>query len=502
MAVPTVVGFVTHNIGSSETTFTLTPDGTIANGDWMFALIGDVSNVTDNLTATGWTRIVDAVKTGTMAYSVFAKERLNGETGYSFSYPASRLNNAALLWVRGVDDISHWVIGALENRSTILPPTTFDNEAPSVTTTSDNNLILGFSFERTTAAETDTTSITNATEVLFAAENGTSTTTIAVAKTTQTIAGITPVITWVYPNTQATNGAAMQVALPPHIAMVTGTRVGIWDGATEKTAYLTTWNGSAENVPSLDTNIGIGPTVPQLFAGSQTVSVAHRGGSANWPEMTARAYKESAVIWDINAIEISVQKSSDGVFVASHDTTTTRVTGQNYTISSTPWSTLASLTATAAATDNISQPREPLAKLTDILDLYGGKRVIFIEDKTYANQVAILNLMDSYGGSNWFVWKQDGTGTVYSGAVSRGYKTWGYIFDSGMGSFASKQAQWTYIGLDYNSSNATLTSAIATAGANRVVAHIIPSVVQRDRLLGMGVRGLMIANVRDCLPKF
>jgi hypothetical protein len=165
-------------------------------------------------------------------------------------------------------------------------------------------------------------------------------------------------------------------------------------------------------------------------------------------------------------------------------------------------STISGLTTTAAATDNTSQPREPLVRLSDILATYAGKRVIFIEDKTYSHQTQLLNIMDANGGPNCFVWKQDGTGNPNSTAVSRGYRTWGYYFDSSMATaFPAKQALYTYVGVDYGSSDATLTSAITLAGPSRVIAHIIPNITQRNRLLAMGVSGLMIANVRDCLPK-
>jgi hypothetical protein len=231
--------------------------------------------------------------------------------------------------------------------------------------------------------------------------------------------------------------------------------------------------------------------------------IAHRGGSANWPEHSPQAYLESAVIYNMDAIEISVHKSADGTFWCSHDATTTRATGVTGTIASMTDAQLGVLYNIAGNTDNPNQPSSKFVKLSDMLAIYAGKRIIFIEDKTYANQAAVIALCQTYAGSDWFVWKQAGPGNKNGASVTAGWKSWGYFFDGDMAaSFATKQAQWDYVGLDYLSSDAVLDPAIATAGASRVIPHIIPTLAQKNRLLAKGVRGLMIANVRDCLPKW
>ena len=55
--------------------------------------------------------------------------------------------------------------------------------------------------------------------------------------------------------------------------------------------------------------------------------------------------------------------------------------------------------------------------------------------------------------------------------------------------------------MDFNSSDATLTAAIATALANNVrpTGHIIATIAQRDRMLGLGMTGLMMSN-KDAVP--
>ena len=137
--------------------------------------------------------------------------------------------------------------------------------------------------------------------------------------------------------------------------------------------------------------------------------------------------------------------------------------------------------------------------------------MIIIEDKTYANTTAMLNLMDSYGtagrpATDIFIWKVDGTAgsSFYTPAATRGYHRWAYIFDSSMAASFNTlvtSGKADLIGMDYNSSDATLTSAIAACISNGVMptGHIINSTTQRDRLLGLGMKGLMISN-KDIVP--
>src|SRR5687767_13268304 len=62
------------------------------------------------------------------------------------------------------------------------------------------------------------------------------------------------------------------------------------------------------------------PTTASLTAASPFY-IAHRGGGGNWPEMTAYAYEQATKIKGLQALEISVCLSADGVLVCSHDPT-------------------------------------------------------------------------------------------------------------------------------------------------------------------------------------
>jgi len=407
------------------------------------------------------------------------------------------------MWGHGGADISSWIVGSVYTRG---GTGAYTNTIPGITTAMANTLALAWSFEATLATETgDPTVSAPWQEVFYGAQSGSLIETIYTASFAPQIVGTITDATVTYQNSQINNGLGIMLGIPP---ITTGpaptTGYTLWNGTSELPLVANIWDGNDEHsmADGVGVVVGQGRSWPEIIADtSKPVFVAHRGGSGSWPEETLLTYKESAVIWGMECIEISVQMSASGTFWCFHDATTDRTTGVSGTIATMTDAQLEVLSNVSSATDNPSQPAQPVAKLTDVLDIYGGKRVIFIEDKTYSHTTQLLNLMDSYGGPDWFIWKQDGTGTLFSALTQRGYKSWGYIFDSQMATyFASHQAQWTYIGLDYNSSDATLTSAIATAGANRVLVHIIPNLTQANRCLTFGVRGLMIAGVRSVVP--
>jgi hypothetical protein len=216
--------------------------------------------------------------------------------------------------------------------------------------------------------------------------------------------------------------------------------------------------------------------------------IAHRGLANDNPEFSVEAFADAAA-FGFHALEASLQKSADGTWWLCHDATVDRTTNGSGTISA--------MTDKALAQLKIDVPAGASGTMMTFqhyMELYGDDYVIFVEDKTYANQAALVALLQTYpDATKRFVWKQDGTGTPFAGAVAAGFKTWGYFFDSGMaGSFPSKQAAWSLVGLDYNSSDATLSSAISTAGASRCILHILPDATQRARAITLGCAGVMV----------
>lgn len=54
--------------------------------------------------------------------------------------------------------------------------------------------------------------------------------------------------------------------------------------------------------------------------------VAHRGGSREWPEMSLHAYTQAG-FWGVGALEVSLARTSDGVWFGLHDADINRTSG-------------------------------------------------------------------------------------------------------------------------------------------------------------------------------
>jgi glycerophosphoryl diester phosphodiesterase len=102
--------------------------------------------------------------------------------------------------------------------------------------------------------------------------------------------------------------------------------------------------------------------------------IAHRGASADEPENTLAAFRRALAL-GVDAIELDVQVSRDGVPVVFHDDTLRRLTGRSGRISQRTGRELARLAVLGA---------EPIPRLVDVLRLTRGHAVVQIELKAGA----------------------------------------------------------------------------------------------------------------------
>ena len=501
----TQIGHVDAEFVTGTSDYTLTPDGTIATNDWMVAVV--VTGQGQVLTVpTGWTALYNMKSAGTLFTAIFTKKRVAGDTGYVFHYGASTTSGKiTLMWFRGVADTG-WIVPT-DGRLRSTTGSTFNNIADPITTTAGNTFVLTVSTERTTATEANYTSMTGSTPWFYKAQNGSiQIETIAIGTRNYTTPGATDPVTVVYPNTQASNGWAVQLGLPAVVAPISGP-LRLWTGSAEVALTATIWNGTAE--------VAVGTMTP--YNGSYTITdllsttpfyIAHRGGGDNWPEHSQRAYI-GAVNYGMKAIEISVNITSDGVMFCHHDTNTNRMTGVSRDFVSSTAAQITGLTNTAAFTDNPSQDRQPIPLLTTILDDYGTNHVCFVEAKTGgAWQSTLLDLMASYSGAtNHMVWKAPII-AGFAGAKTRGFTTWGYLLQND-----PAHADWQtlvaktdvdLIGVNHTASDQYITDVVALANSlgKKVIMWEVHTIADRNRALSLGVQGMMTSNLWTVLPKF
>lgn len=221
--------------------------------------------------------------------------------------------------------------------------------------------------------------------------------------------------------------------------------------------------------------------------------IGHRGSGDNWPEHTREAYSK-AVELGAQAIEISVNATSDGVLVCHHDKSTLRSTGQDLIISETTWAELSTLRVDARDWLGPAAEPQPIPRLDDVLDLFAATHVIFIEDKQGTNAVALLDLMDTYpDATSHFVWKQWGGAGQYALAAERGYKCWGYFGPELFADLDRLAGRFDYLGVPHTASDAEIARVVAFG--KPVIAWEIHYRWMKDRMGALGVAGLMCSNL-------
>lgn len=181
-------------------------------GDWLILVIATNSNVDLNGDLQGWSEIASRSQTGTLYSMVIARIVEVGDTVYQIPITGGGLT-CSLMWGTGAGPVSWWDKAAWSPRSVTGTSTT--NVAPGLETSHDDTLMITISTERTTATESNITSMAGATAWYFQPHVSGFIETHSVGFSEHPTAGPTAGVTVTYPNTQASNGNIIQFALPP-----------------------------------------------------------------------------------------------------------------------------------------------------------------------------------------------------------------------------------------------------------------------------------------------
>lgn len=247
-----------------------------------------------------------------------------------------------------------------------------------------------------------------------------------------------------------------------------------------------------------------GLRVSELVA-APDFSIGHHGASADWPEMSMEAYRQSVRL-GVDALEISLARSADGVWFGLHDATLDRTSGTSgFVASEHPWSEVQRYRIRPTGAHDTSTAPQPYLALPDLVAAYAGTHTIFVDPKTAAprHYPELLDLMDAAGpkATDSFVAKAYCTTTPWAAAArARGYRTWGYYYGrdlAGDTPLAATQAGWDLLGLDV-AAPASAWSAMQALG-KPVIGHIVASPADAQKVRAEGARGLMIAAVREVL---
>ncbi len=246
-----------------------------------------------------------------------------------------------------------------------------------------------------------------------------------------------------------------------------------------------------------------GKLVPALLDGSR-FDIAHRGGSRNWPEMSLYAYR-NAVEAGVDALEISLARSKDGVWFGLHDETLDRTSGTRGMVASQhTWAEISALQIRPTGEVAAGQPPQPYLRFEQLAAAYAATHTIFVDPKlvakTHYPELVALMASAVERPQDTFVAKYYCTGRSWPELARRnGYRTWGYYYGQeiadGTTPLADTHQRWDLLGLDYDAPAEAWRAVLALG--KPVIAHVIPDRAGADRAVAAGARGLMVSGVLE-----
>ena len=239
---------------------------------------------------------------------------------------------------------------------------------------------------------------------------------------------------------------------------------------------------------------------------SRHPTMAHRGGSSNYPEFSEYGY-DHAVTSGFGVLEFSCGWTSDlipfGLASQYLDTAAGLSAGTNLDPTTISWATLSStyqnkLTPVAAGV------YQPFYRLADFLAKYTPTHVVCVDPKfgfaTTAKVNAMLDLCDAYGGPSRIIIKFDSptTNTVMTNAAhARGYKCMNY-WGTDLTSLTAQHSNWDILGYSYSAPSSDWASILALG--KPTWAAIIPDTAGIATAVASGAGLMMVRNVLTIPP--
>ncbi len=126
--------------------------------------------------------------------------------------------------------------------------------------------------------------------------------------------------------------------------------------------------------------------------------IAHRGFSGRYPENTLRSFRE-ALNLPVDAIELDVRRTKDGVLIVIHDETVDRTTDGKGRVRDLTWSEIQKLDAGSWKGSEFAGERIP--RLEEALELINGQKVVFLEIKEPDTTEQIVETLRQIDALSW-----------------------------------------------------------------------------------------------------
>ncbi len=514
---PTIEGTATTYVTASAViSFSIAKPGAIIDGDLLvLALSAQSPTVTSDFTSSGWTRISRAFEPSSSGQRLLAfyalpvptASGLSGISTFTFTSTDSASGGriaAEMFVVRGAD---------LTNMTTGMSPYASPSGqtvtvAPDTPTANKTLLLVAYNAQFTSAIDyTIATGPSAMTQHIFLPSSTAAQSKTILAVYQEDVEASAPgskALTWNGVQSQTT-GVAVSIRNLNEPDVNPGKQVHFTSAADTLTVSNLFYT-SATDTLSTPTEVRAMPTGYPSVANMLATSpfyIAHRGGSDDWPEMSLYAYTQS-VFWGVGALEVSLQRTSDGVWFGLHDATLDRTSGTTgFTASAHTWAEVQAYQITLAPPNGGSQPSRPYMRWEEIIAAYYGTHVIMVDPKNATGYFSeLLDKMDALSGAptDQFIVKYFGTSSsVAAAARARGYKTWGYFYQADVPNLPTYQGNWDLLGMDYSADSASWT-AILSYG-KPVIGHTIPNATAATTALGYGASGLMVSGIQETVSR-
>ena len=237
--------------------------------------------------------------------------------------------------------------------------------------------------------------------------------------------------------------------------------------------------------------------------------VAHHGCSRTWPEMSLYAYTESA-LRGFGALELSLARTSDGVWFGLHDATLDRTSGiTGPQASAMTWAQVRSHRILGRmAADDPAQPSRPYLRWEELIAAFYPSQVIFVDPKyALTFQRELMAKMNALPGipQDHLVCKDygvSGDANKSTGwaelAATNGYRSWGYFFAADAAAIPRYQDRWDILGLNYGADESLWASM--RAYGKPIIGHIAPNAAAVRAARAKGAVGLVVSSVGALPP--
>ena len=517
-AAPEVIGTPVNFASSSvSTSFTIgRPTGVVNTGDYIVVAIRGQTNASTTAPAsTGFTRLGAAFvpsSSDSRLHGFYGKpvtDAANEPTSYTFTVVASGQRFVATCFVVSGVDLNNPVAGF--NNSYTGVSITGGRRVNSYTLNAVPvlSLFLGSSEfvspdnHIPTAYPAGFTEVTN---VTTSTNTGISRTYMWVgAKKVEQPPAEAAEITWAVASGSGAEGISLR-GTNSSLPEPSGDGFTAYNGSSQPvTVYYKTASGARTPSGFFPMRKGF-DTVTQMLS-KPGFTWAHRGGSGNFPEMSLYGYTQ-AVARGYGVLEVSLARTSDGVWFGLHDQTTDRTSGGTFgNASSQTW-------AQIQAQQNTLGPQgapQPYMRWEQLIASYGSTHII-VADPKYALasfRVEFLNMVNRDLGPTRAIIKFSGSGSgavfLSNAAKAMGFQTWGFFYakdasaaQGGTGDLQTWGNEWTLIGMEYTASQAIFDEA--KAFGKPVIAHIVPDQAGYNAAIAKGAVGAQVSHVMNVAP--